>query len=91
MTNDEIRNMFINGITEDHFIENFNELIEFIGFKIFDPYNPETGSLASLKRTWMPSVLERLYRMNPIKNKWADINNISDRLRLFLKLKGEDI
>jgi hypothetical protein len=91
MKNDEIRSLLISGITEEYFIENFDQLIDFIGFKIFNPYDPGTGALASLKRTWIPSVLERIHRMNPTKNKWADINSISDNLKLFLKLKGEDI
>jgi len=35
--------------------------------------------------------LNRIYRMNTTKNKWANINNISDKLKLFLALKGENI
>jgi hypothetical protein len=91
MKNDEIRELLIKGITEEYFIENFDVLMDFIGFKIFNPYDPATKELASLKRSWMPSILERIYRMNPTRNKWADINNISESLKVFLKLKGEDV
>jgi hypothetical protein len=79
------------GITEDEFIEKFDEVMDFIGFRMFNPYNPQTGSLASLERVPMPAVLERIYRMNPTLNKWADINNLSDKLRVFLKLRNEEI
>lgn len=89
--NSMIRSRLTSGITEEEFIEDFDELMGFIGFKFFVPHNPETNELASLKRSWMPSVLERIYRMNPTKNKWADINNLSDRLRVFLKLRNEEI
>jgi hypothetical protein len=89
--NSMIRSRLISGITEDEFIEDFDELMGFTGFQFFLPYDPTTKSLASLKRSWMPSVLERIHRMNPTKNKWADINNLSDNLRVFLKLRNEEI
>jgi hypothetical protein len=89
--NTMIRELLNNGITEDEFIERFDEIMGFTGFKMFNPYNSVTGDLASLKRTEMPVVLERIYRMNTTKNKWANVKNISDKLRVFLKLKGEEI
>ncbi len=86
-----IRSKLQAGITEDQFIEEFDDIMGFTGFKFFSPYKPETEELASLKRSWMPMILERIHRMNPTANKWADINNISDKLRLFLKLRNEEI
>ncbi len=89
--NAKIRNIFSNGITEDEFIERFDELMEFIGFNRFVPYNEETKALANLEKIQMRERLEKIHRMNPTKNKWADINNISDKLKIFLKLKEEDL
>jgi hypothetical protein len=89
--NSKIREMLVNGITEDDFIEKFDELIEFIGFKFFDPAEPKIGKLAGLKRMWMPSCLEKIYTMNPTKNNWANYERISEKLKLFLKLKGEEV
>jgi hypothetical protein len=90
--NSQIRQMLINGLTEDEFIERFEEIMEFSGFKKFEPYTPgDNGHLARLVKVSMPEYLERIHRMNVTKNSWADINNISDRLKLFLSLRGENI
>jgi hypothetical protein len=89
--NGRIRQMLVNGITEDEFIERFEEIMEFIGFKFFNPADVKINKLASLDRMWMPSCLEKIYRMNPSKNNWANYEKISERLKLFLKLKGEDV
>lgn len=91
MNNDEIRSLLIGGITEDYFIQNFDDIIVFTGFNRFVPFGYETGSLAKLERVWITECLERIYRMNTTNNKWADISNISDNLKLFLKLRGEEI
>jgi hypothetical protein len=94
MENEEIRKLFTlftSGITEDFFIENFEELMEYNGFKRFEPYDEVTKTLARLVRVDISDCLNRIYRMNTTKNKWANINNISDKLKLFLALKGENI
>jgi len=90
MENEEIRRLFTSGITEDFFIENFEELMEYNGFKRFEPYNEATKTLARLVRVDISDCLNRIYRMN-IKNSWADYKNMSDKLKLFLALKGENI
>jgi hypothetical protein len=90
MENEEIRRLFTSGITEDFFIENFEELMEYNGFKRFEPYNEVTKTLARLVRADISDCLNRIYRMN-IKNSWADYKNMSDKLKLFLALKGENI
>jgi hypothetical protein len=90
MENEEIRKLFTSGITEDFFIENFEELMEYNGFKRFEPYNEVTKTLARLVKADISDCLNRIYRMN-IKNKWADYKNMSDKLKLFLALKGENI
>jgi hypothetical protein len=90
MENEEIRRLFTSGITEDFFIENFEELMEYNGFKRFEPYNEVTKTLARLVRVDISDCLNRIYRMN-IKSSWADYKNMSDKLKLFLALKGENI
>jgi hypothetical protein len=89
--NATIRSMLTNGITEDDFIENFEDIMSFVGFRFFEPADPEKGQLARLTRMWMPSCLEKIYRMNTTKNSWADYERLSDKLRTFLKLKQEEI
>lgn len=84
-----IRQRLVDGITEDEFIQDFEEIMGFNGFKFFEPADRDSGKLARLTRMWMPSCLNKIYSMNASKNAWADEE--SDRLRAFLKLRGEEI
>jgi hypothetical protein len=88
---DKIRQILVNGLTEDEFIEKYDEMIDFIGFKYFSPADLKTRKLASLEKMLMPSCLSKIYRMNPTKNSWANYDTISDKLKLFLSLKGEKL
>jgi hypothetical protein len=86
-----IRERLTRGITEDEFIQDFEEIMDFIGFKFFSPADVKINKLASLKKMWMPSCLAKIHRMNPNVNKWANYDEISEKLKLFLKIKGEDV
>lgn len=91
-----IRQRLVSGITEDEFIEDFEEIMSFKGFMMLVPKdddwrpNPHVRNQPMrLQRMWMPSCLNKIHSMNPSRNAWAD--EVSDRLRAFLKLRGEEI
>jgi hypothetical protein len=89
--NTMIRYRLEGGMTEEEFIGGFDEIMEFTGFSRFVPFDKETGSLARIERIGMAECLGRIHRMNASANKWADISSMSDKLRVFLKLRNEEI
>jgi hypothetical protein len=86
-----VRERLVRGITEEEFIQDFEEIMGFSGFRFFEPNDKITGRLARLTRLSMPSCLNKIHSMNPTGNSWADYEKISDKLKAFLKLRGEEI
>jgi hypothetical protein len=98
MDNHKIRDIISKGMTEDYFIENFDELMNYRGFMRFAEKNPNwkpnphvRNRPVELERSPIKDCLSRIHRMNIVSNNWADIKSISDKLKLFLALKGENI
>ena len=86
----ELRALITAGISEEFFIENFDIISESILFKKFDPFK-KGHNLARLLRYDINTILTLIYDYNTISNSWAMPENISNTLKLFLKLQGEEI
>jgi uncharacterized protein YggU (UPF0235/DUF167 family) len=71
---------FADGITEEEFIDNFDD--------IRDEYNLILEISPESKERIIKDMLFDIYISNPPRNGWAN-NEISDKLKLFIKLKGE--
>jgi len=72
---------FVEGITEEEFIESFDDIRKEYNFVL--EVSPES------EQTLISDMLFDIYISNPSSNGWANNNNLSDKLKLFLKLKGE--
>lgn len=83
---------FMEGMTEDEFIEEYDAVKRFystdIDHSILQFSGVPTGDQISTK---MPEILHDIYISNPKKNAWADRPNWSERLRAFLILRGEEL
>lgn len=76
-------------ITEDMFMENYDR----IRMIFSDPemyFDPKEMRLAERDEP-VVNLLNKIYKFNKVENKWADPKNLSDKLKLFLQFKGEDI
>lgn len=85
-----MRSMLTDGITEDDFIAHFDEIMKFSGFRMFQEEKPGVH-YARLVRMSMKECLDKIHRMNPTENSWAESSRISEKLKVFLKLMGEEI
>jgi hypothetical protein len=80
---------FSNGITEEEFIEMFEE-VQHIYTSSYPVFSYSTGKLEDRVETdSMFSILDDIYMSNPEKNKWCLVENMSETMKLFLKLNGE--
>jgi hypothetical protein len=80
---------FNDGITEEEFIEMFEE-IQNAYTSSYPVFSYSTGKLENRVETdSLFSILDDVYMSNPEKNKWCLVENMSESLKLFLKLNGE--
>jgi uncharacterized protein YggU (UPF0235/DUF167 family) len=71
---------FADGITEEEFIDNFDDIRE--EYNLILEVSPES------EQRLIKDMLFDIHISNPSKNGWAN-DELSDKLKLFLKLKGE--
>jgi hypothetical protein len=74
-------------MTEEQFIENFDVFEAIVSTGDMVMWNSKTGRLEEVGTTII-EVLNDIYITNPAIYKWADPENLSEELTVFLKLKG---
>jgi hypothetical protein len=86
---DEIMKLSSDGLTEEEFIENFNQILEAysIPYLVFSQKNLRLEEYMDVNS--ITTILDDIYMSNPEKNKWCLLENMSEKLKLFLKLNGE--
>jgi hypothetical protein len=83
---------FSEGMTEDEFIDEYEEVRRFYSQEIdvsilaFSGVPEEDQTSTDIRE-----ILHDIHISNPAKNDWADSSKLSDRLRAFLILRGENI
>jgi hypothetical protein len=77
------------GLTEEEFIENFNQILEAysIPYLMFSQKNLRLEEYVDVNS--ITTILDDIYMSNPEKNKWCLSENMSENLKLFLRLNGE--
>jgi hypothetical protein len=85
-------------ITEEYFMENFDDLVkEFRHIKAWEKAMMNihkggkaisTSKLNSKNQSTMPDIL--IGYVNPDLSSWATPENLSDEMKLFISLKGEE-
>jgi hypothetical protein len=77
------------GLTEEEFIENFNQILEAysIPYLMFSQKNLRLEEYVDVNS--ITTILDDIYMSNPEKNKWCLLENMSENLKLFLRLNGE--
>jgi len=91
MKDNQIRifDKFTDGITEEEFMEMFEE-IQYIYTSSYPVFSYSSAKLEERVETDSTlSILDDIYMSNPEKNKWCLVENMSESLKLFLKLNGE--
>jgi hypothetical protein len=74
-------------MTEESFIENFDVFEAIVSTGDMVMWNSKTGRLEEVG-TSIIEVLNDIYITDPSLYKWADPENLSEELTVFLKLKG---
>jgi predicted acetyltransferase len=83
---------FMEGMTEAEFIDRYDDVRNFYSKEIdFSIIGFARVPVEKQISTEIYEILNDIYVSNKQKNSWASRENWSEELRLFLKLKGENI
>jgi len=86
---EDLMKLSSDGLTEEEFIENFNQILEAysIPYLMFSQKNLRLEEYVDVNS--ITTILDDIYMSNPEKNKWCLPENMSENLKLFLRLNGE--